>query len=78
MKKSTVKEIKERFDKDVERFSDLETGQISTIDAKISLELITEAAKRITPQAENLLDIGCGAGNYTIKMLSKVPKLYPC
>ncbi|MEN7551505.1 class I SAM-dependent methyltransferase [Rapidithrix thailandica] len=75
MEKSTVAEIKERFDKDVERFSNLETGQQTTIDAQISLELITEASKRIVPQAENLLDIGCGAGNYTLKMLSKIPHL---
>ena len=75
MNKSTVDEIKERFDKDVERFSNLETGQLSTIDAKISLELITEASKRISPNAENLLDIGCGGGNYTLMMLLKVPNL---
>ncbi|MEZ5008225.1 MAG: class I SAM-dependent methyltransferase [Chitinophagales bacterium] len=76
MNKSTVEEIRERFDNDVERFSNLETGQISTIDSKISLELITEAAKRIVPQATNLLDIGCGAGNFTLKMLSKIPNLH--
>lgn len=76
MKKSTVQEIRERFDNDVERFSNLETGQVSTIDAAISLELITESAKRIIPQAKNLLDIGCGAGNYTLKMLSKIPGLH--
>jgi len=75
MNKSTITEIKERFDNDVERFSNLDTGQLSTIDAKISLELITEAAKRIVPAAENLLDIGCGAGNYTLMMLSKLPNL---
>ncbi|OXA93264.1 class I SAM-dependent methyltransferase [Flavobacterium hercynium] len=75
MKKSTVTEIKERFDKDVERFSNLETGQVATIDATISLELITEASKRIVPHATNVLDIGCGAGNYTLMMLSKVPNL---
>jgi len=75
MNKSTVAEIKARFDNDVERFSNLDTGQLSTIDAKISLELITEAAKRIVPNAENLLDIGCGAGNYALMMLSKVPNL---
>lgn len=75
MTKSTTTEIKERFDKDVARFSNLDTGQLSTIDADISLELITEAAKRINPQSLNLLDIGCGAGNYTLKMLSKLPKL---
>ncbi|WP_343694831.1 class I SAM-dependent methyltransferase [Flavobacterium sp.] len=75
MKKSTIAEIKERFDNDVERFSNLETGQLSTIDAKISLELITEASKRIVPNAAHVLDIGCGAGNYTLMMLSKLPNL---
>lgn len=75
MQKSTIDEIRERFDKDVERFSHLDTGQVSTIDAKISLELITEAAKRIVPNAANLLDIGCGAGNFTLMMLSKLPDL---
>jgi len=75
MDKSTVREIRERFDNDVERFSNLDTGQLSTIDAKISLEIITEASKRIVPNAENLLDIGCGAGNYTLMMLSKMQNL---
>ena len=75
MKKSTIAEIRERFDNDVERFSNLDTGQLTTIDAKISLELITEAAKRIAPNAGQLLDIGCGAGNYSLKMLSKLPNL---
>lgn len=75
MNKSTVNEIKERFDKDVERFSDLNTGQVATIDAKISLELITEAAKRIVPNASHVLDVGCGAGNYTLMMLSKIQNL---
>ncbi|OOV19310.1 class I SAM-dependent methyltransferase [Flavobacterium sp. LM4] len=75
MKKSTTQEIKERFDNDVERFSNLETGQVATIDATISLELITETSKRIVPDAKNVLDIGCGAGNYTLMMLSEVPNL---
>ena len=75
MNKSTVKEIEARFDNDVERFSNLDTGQVATIDAQISLELLTEASKRINPNAKNVLDIGCGAGNYTLKMLSKLPHL---
>ncbi|WP_347049605.1 class I SAM-dependent methyltransferase [Flavobacterium olei] len=75
MKKSTTQEIRKRFDNDVERFSNLETGQVATIDATISLELITEASKRIVPNAKNVLDVGCGAGNYTLKMLSKMPNL---
>ena len=45
------------------------------MDATISLELLTEAAKRIIPNAEDLLDIGCGAGNYSLKMLTKIPNL---
>ncbi len=75
MKKSTVQEIRARFDKDVERFSNIDTGQVATIDAQISLELLTEASKRICPNAKNVLDIGCGAGNYTLKILSKLPNL---
>jgi tRNA (cmo5U34)-methyltransferase len=75
MNKSTISEIRDRFDKDVERFSNLDTGQVSTIDAKLSLELITDAANRIIPDAENLLDIGSGAGNYTLMMLTKIKNL---
>lgn len=75
MNKSTVDEIKQRFDNDVKRFSNLDTGQVSTIDAKISLELITEASKRIIPNAKHLLDIGCGAGNFTLMILSKLKNL---
>ncbi|MGS2761296.1 class I SAM-dependent methyltransferase [Sinomicrobium sp. M5D2P9] len=73
--KSTNEEIRQRFDDDVERFSNLNTGQQSTIDAPITLEWITEAARSVNPGARNLLDIGCGAGNYTLKMLSKLPDL---
>ncbi|GAB3008811.1 demethylmenaquinone methyltransferase [Niabella terrae] len=73
--KSTIAEIRARFDGDVERFSHLDTGQVSTIDARLSLELITESAKRLVPGARTVLDIGCGAGNYTLMMLSKLPDL---
>lgn len=74
-KKATNQEIRERFDKDAERFSNLETGQLTTIDAPLTMELCTEAAKYANPNATELLDIGCGAGNYTLKMLGKVPGL---
>ena len=73
--KATNEEIKTRFDNDVERFANLETGQLTTIDAPLTMELCTEAARYINPAATELLDIGCGAGNYTLKMLSKVPGL---
>lgn len=73
--KSTVAEIRERFDNDVERFSNLQTGQSATIDAPLALELIAEAAAAVTPQARRLLDVGCGAGNYAIKLLQALPAL---
>ena len=75
LQKSTTAEIRERFDRDVERFSNLDTGQATTIDAPLSLELITGAAKAVNPTAKTLLDIGCGAGNYTLKMLEKIRDL---
>ncbi|MDA8141461.1 MAG: class I SAM-dependent methyltransferase, partial [Desulfobacteraceae bacterium] len=67
-KKSTVAEIQARFDQDVERFSNLETGQTATMDAPLAMELITQAAFRATPKIQRVLDIGCGAGNNTIKL----------
>jgi tRNA (cmo5U34)-methyltransferase len=66
--KSTTDEIAARFNADVERFSDLETGQSATIDAPLSMQLITEAAVRLTPNIQRVLDIGCGAGNNTLKL----------
>src|SRR5262245_9861899 len=73
--KSTVDQIRERFDNDIERFSRLETGQSATMDAPLVLELIAEAAAATTPDARALLDVGCGAGNYTLKLLQRLPDL---
>ena len=73
--KSTVDEIRARFDNDVERFSNLQTGQSATMDAPLALELIAEAAVATTPHARRLLDVGCGAGNYTLKLLGAIPGL---
>ncbi|MFN8458835.1 MAG: class I SAM-dependent methyltransferase, partial [Anaerolineae bacterium] len=68
-------QIRRRFDADVERFSNLETGQSATVDAPLVLELITSAAAAVSPQATSVLDIGCGAGNYTLKLLQLLPNL---
>ena len=73
--KSTPQEIQNRFDNDVERFSNLETGQSATIDAPLAMNLIAQAAAATTPQAEHVLDVGCGAGNYTLKLLESLPGL---
>lgn len=73
MEKSTPDAIRRRFDNDVERFSNLETGQSATVDAPLVLELITTAAAATNPGATQILDVGCGAGNYTLKLLEKLP-----
>ena len=73
--KSTLLEIQQRFDNDVERFSNLETGQISTVDAALSLELLTQIAASVCPNAKSVLDLGCGAGNFTLKLLDLIPNL---
>lgn len=75
MEKSTVEEIRRRFDAEVERFSNLETGQSATIDSPLAMTLVAETAAAVTPQARDLLDVGCGAGNYSLKLLQYLPDL---
>lgn len=75
MQKSTVEEIRQRFDADVERFSNLETGQTATVDAPLAMNLVAQAAAAVTPHAKHVLDVGCGAGNYTLKLLENLPQL---
>lgn len=73
--KSSISQIRERFDKDVERFSNLDTGQVTTLDAAFSMDLITDCIARLHPGATSVLDVGCGAGNYTLKLLTKLSPL---
>lgn len=74
-KKASVEEIKVRFDNDVDRFTNLQTGQVSVVDAPIMLDVVTEVAKRIRPEATDMLDLGCGGGNYAAKMVTRMPNL---
>lgn len=67
-RKSSVEEIKERFDNEVERFSSLETGQKAIMDSPLAMELIAQAAFKSTRRIRRVLDIGCGAGNNTVKL----------
>ncbi len=73
--KSTVAQIRERFDNDVARFANLQTGQSATIDAPLVLDLMMAVAAGTNPHATACLDVGCGAGNYTLKLLQKLPNL---
>jgi len=75
--KSTVDEIRQRFDADVERFSNLDTGQSARVDAPLAMALIAQAAAATTPHSHHVLDVGCGAGNYTLKLLESLPNQGP-
>ena len=76
MEKSSVADIRARFDNDVERFSSLETGQESVVDARTMLDRTTKAAAMTTPDATHVLDVGCGAGNYSLKLLQHLDDLH--
>ena len=73
--KSSVEEIRQRFDAEVAVYSNLQTGQVATVDALLCLNLVAEAAALTTPHAKELLDVGCGGGNYTLKLLQRLPSL---
>lgn len=73
--KSTVEEIRRRFDHDVERFSRLETGQQATIDAPLILELVAQAASTHLRPGDTVLDLGCGAGNFTLRVMEETGRL---
>jgi tRNA (cmo5U34)-methyltransferase len=73
--KSTLEEIRARFDQDVERFSVLETGQQATIDAPLVLELVAQGGAAFLHAGDSILDLGCGAGNFTLRVLQETPGL---
>lgn len=71
--KLTVEQIRQRFDTEVERFSNLETGQTAVMDAPLMLDLVAQAVGVLHPQGTTILDLGCGAGNYALKLLQVLP-----
>lgn len=71
--KSTVAEIRARFDADVERFANLATGQVAAVDSARCMELVAEAAAAAAPIEARVLDVGCGAGNYSLKLRQHRP-----
>lgn len=74
--KSTIEEIRERFDRDVERFSNLATGQEAAVDAPVILELVAKACARHLRPGCAVLDVGCGGGNFTLRVLQETGGLH--
>ncbi|HKK82497.1 MAG TPA: class I SAM-dependent methyltransferase [Prolixibacteraceae bacterium] len=75
MEKSTTEDIRQNFDTQVERFSNIETGQTTAIDSPLCMELISKAAKLTNPKASHIMDLGCGGGNYAVKVASLFPHI---
>ena len=73
--KASVNELRKHFDGDVERFSDEQKGQETIVDAPLVLGMVEESIRCMNPDAQDLCDIGCGGGNYSIRIARKLPKL---
>jgi tRNA (cmo5U34)-methyltransferase len=71
--KSTPEAIQKNFDQQVERFSNLETGQTTAIDSPLCMELVARSAALLNPEAKNVMDLGCGGGNYAVKVTYLLP-----
>jgi len=67
--KSTPEAIRNNFDQQVERFSNLETGQTTAIDSPLCMELVARSAALLNPDARRVMDLGCGGGNYAVKVI---------
>ena len=73
--KSSLEDIRKKFDDRVEIFSNEEIGQTSAMDSPLVLQIIADTAALTNPNAKTMCDIGCGGGNFTIKILQKLPHL---
>lgn len=73
--KSTPEELKEQFNRDVENYVNLETGQTTTMDSQLVIDLIERSITATTPQAQSMCDIGCGGGNFALRVLKKFPNI---
>lgn len=73
--KSTPEAIRENFDQQVERFSNIETGQSTAIDSPLCMELVARSAALLNPDARRVMDLGCGGGNYAVKVTSFLPEV---
>ncbi len=73
--KSSPEAIQKNFDQQVERFSNLEAGQTTAIDSPLCMELVARSAALLNPDATSVMDLGCGGGNYAVKVTSLLPNV---
>lgn len=73
--KSSPEAIRRNFDQQVERFSNIETGQTTAIDSPLCMELVARSAALLNPGAKRVMDLGCGGGNYAVKVTSLLPEV---
>ncbi|BBE19369.1 hypothetical protein AQPE_3554 [Aquipluma nitroreducens] len=73
--KSSPEAIRNNFDQQVERFSNLETGQTTAVDSPLCMELVARSAALLNPEATRIMDLGCGGGNYAVKVSSFLPNV---
>ncbi len=73
--KSSPEAIRRNFDQQVERFSNIETGQTTAIDSPLCMELVARSAQLLNPGAKSIMDLGCGGGNYAVKVASLLPDM---
>lgn len=71
--KSSPEVIRRNFDQQVDRFSNIETGQTTAIDSPLCMELVSRSAQLLNPGAQSIMDLGCGGGNYAVKVASLLP-----
>jgi len=71
--KSSPDSIRQNFDQQVERFSNIDTGQTTAIDSPLCMELVARSIALLNPNAKRVMDLGCGGGNYAVKVTSLLP-----
>lgn len=70
--KDSLEKLRERFDNDVDRFSDEEKGQQTIVDAALVLSMVENGIQSMNPDAKDLCDIGCGGGNFSVRISRKL------
>ncbi len=73
MKMMTVDEIRDKFDSKVDFFSNAEAGQENMPDAGKVLAMIMDVIGNLDPQPAIGCDIGCGAGNFAVRLSRQTP-----